>query len=91
MKTYLSHIGRTILVAAVLLLLWAMASDTLLACPLCKEAIGEQSSNGLGKGISYTVMGMVSMPFLLVGTVASIVIRAYMKRSSAIDSDTPQS
>jgi hypothetical protein len=91
MKALLSHIGRTLIVAAVLLLVWGVASDTLLACPGCKEEIAQQSTDGLGKGLSYSVMGMVSMPFLLFGTVAGIVIRAYRKRAGTLDSDTPQS
>ena len=90
MKTFLSHIGRVAIAAVVLLLIWAMASDTLIACPGCKEELAKQSTNGLGKGLSYTVMGMVSMPFLLFGTVAGIVIRAFRKHARKAGLDTAQ-
>jgi hypothetical protein len=81
MNAYRSHIGRVLLAASVLLLVWAMSSETVVACPACNEAVSQQPTDGLGEGLSYSVLGMMSMPFLLFATVAGIIIRAYMKHS----------
>jgi hypothetical protein len=85
MRSYRSHIGRTVVAGAVLLLVWALASEPLVACPACNEAVSQQPTEGLGEGLSYSVIGMMSMPFLLFATVAGIVIRAYMKHSRNSD------
>lgn len=70
------------LVAALIIFVAQLAATAMLACPNCKEALASQEGQGLADGLNYTVLGMVSLPFLLVGTVAAVIIRAYTKRSA---------
>jgi hypothetical protein len=58
------------------------------ACPSCKETVAGDNA-GLASGLSYSVLGMMSMPFLLVTLVAGIIIRAYRHRRTVIDGDEP--
>ena len=66
-----------LLVFPLLLLTLDLAS----ACPACKEAVAEQGSSGLSEGLSYSVLGMVAMPFVLFASVALVVVRSYMRRT----------
>lgn len=70
------------LAVAVMALATGLAPAAALACPNCKEAVAEQEEQGLADGLNYTVLGMVSLPFLVVGTVAAVTIRAYTRRSN---------
>ena len=48
------------------------------ACPNCKEAVSAQPSEmaGIARGYNYSVLFMVSMPFMMLGTGAFMVARA---------------
>lgn len=48
------------------------------ACPNCKEAVAAQPSEvaGMARGFNYSVLFMVCMPFLLLGTGALMIARA---------------
>ena len=48
------------------------------ACPNCKEAVSAQPSEvaGMARGYNYSVLFMVAMPFLLLGTGTLMVVRA---------------
>lgn len=71
-------------VAALVLAIVALATTVVTACPNCKEAVADQDPTGLAAGLSYTVIGMASMPFLLVGAVAAILVRAHRRRQRGI-------
>lgn len=47
------------------------------ACPNCKEAVANQTSDqaNVASGYNYSVMFMVSVPFTLLGTGAFAVVR----------------
>jgi hypothetical protein len=52
------------------------------ACPLCAEALESQADSGGGgvvKGFFWSILLMVSMPFLLFGGFTALVVRAYRK------------
>lgn len=70
------------LAVVVMALATVLAPAAATACPNCKEAVAEQDEQGLADGFNYTVLGMVSLPFLVVGTVAAVTIRAYTRRSN---------
>ncbi|MCA9102386.1 MAG: hypothetical protein R3C10_22935 [Pirellulales bacterium] len=63
----------TLLCAGATLLLAGVAE----ACPNCKNAISEQVANGGGgdpvRGFYYSILFMMSMPFLLVGSFTSLM------------------
>lgn len=47
------------------------------ACPSCKAALsGDGSQGDLARGIYYSVLFMMSMPFAIVGTFAGLFYRA---------------
>jgi hypothetical protein len=49
-----------------------------LACPNCKEAVAVQPAEAaeMARGYNWSVLFMVGMPFLLLGTGACLVARA---------------
>jgi hypothetical protein len=55
----------------------ALAPDAT-ACPNCKEAVAEQPDEAgrLREGYSYSILVMLGMPFLLLGTGAFFLARA---------------
>lgn len=70
---------KRITTRAILAVTLLTASAPALACPNCKEAVANQSpeeSARLARGFSYSVVLMVSMPFLILGTGIVGVIRA---------------
>jgi hypothetical protein len=47
------------------------------ACPSCQAALaGDVSQGDLARGIYYSVLFMMSMPFAIVGTFATLAYRA---------------
>jgi hypothetical protein len=69
--------SRHVLPALVLTLTLA-AGRAATACPNCKEAVSAQPSEvaGIARGYNHSVLFMVSMPFLLLGTGGLMVARA---------------
>lgn len=56
----------------------------LMACPNCAADLASGNPN-LADGMSYSIIGMASMPFLLFGSVAFFVIRQYKKKTNVQD------
>jgi hypothetical protein len=75
-STHSSRVGTLLFICMAIVLLLAMPAA---ACPLCDGTIAQENSSGLGDGMSYSTLGLIGMPFLLFGTVAGIVIRAYRR------------
>jgi heme/copper-type cytochrome/quinol oxidase subunit 2 len=70
---------KALVVAALLLVLLPVV---LSACPLCKDALEDQAKNGgvpneLGRGFYYSILLMVSAPFLVMG---GLVLKIYRAR-----------
>lgn len=64
---------------------------TLLACPNCKETLaGDPAQQGLAKGIYYSILFMMSMPFLIFGSLCAyfyyLVRRDQASKSNSMDS-----
>jgi len=76
---------KTLAAAAVLLVvLTALAA----ACPLCKDALEDQAKSGgvgneLGRGFYYSILLMVSAPFVVVGGLFYRIYRGRRGRSEA--------
>jgi hypothetical protein len=85
-----SPVASMMIVVLLLLVVSLVTSDTLIACPACNEAVGQQETSGLGEGLSYSVVGMAAMPFVLFASVASIVFRSYLKRSRGMVTEFPE-
>ena len=81
---------RLCAVAALLLALGELSS--LLACPLCKEAVDQSTGqeaaamrNGLGAGFAFSIYLMLAVPYLLIGGFAFAIWRN-MRRADSTDS-----
>lgn len=75
---------RRLLAVAFAVLALHFIPAALSACPNCSEAIGSQKDTGLADGLNYTILAMIGLPFLVVGTVAAITLRAYMRRAGHV-------
>lgn len=74
---------KTGLVAAALLSGVALASapTTVVACPGCKEATSEQGAN-LARGYSYSILFMMPLPFIILGSFGGYVYYTVRKRDA---------
>jgi hypothetical protein len=66
-------------IAIVALLLVVATAATASACPGCKEATSEQQAN-LARGFSYSILFMMPIPFLIVGSFGGYVYYVVRKR-----------
>jgi hypothetical protein len=70
------------------------------ACPSCKQALSADGSQGdVGRGIYYSILFMMSMPFAIVGAWAGLIYRAVKRQErtsqslddgQSLDEDGPQ-
>jgi hypothetical protein len=69
---------RTSRLTAVLVLASSALSGPASACPNCKEAVAAQPAEAanIAQGYNWSVLFMVGMPFLLLGTGSLMVARA---------------
>ncbi len=60
------------------------------ACPSCQSALGNDSTQGdLARGIYYSILFMMAMPFAIVGTFGGLAYRAIkreQRRQAALKS-----
>ncbi len=67
--------ARWLMTLVCLVVLLATAS-TAQACPSCQRALSDGSQGDLARGIYYSILFMMSMPFAIVGTFAGLMYRA---------------
>lgn len=83
---------KALVVAALLLVLLPVV---LSACPLCKDNLEDQAKMGggapneLGRGFYYSILLMVSAPFLAIGVVAFRIYRARREALAALRASAP--
>jgi hypothetical protein len=71
-----SKLSRVLLIAVCLTVALGTASIAA-ACPSCRNALnGDESQGDLARGIYYSILFMMSMPFAIVGTFAALMYRA---------------
>ena len=66
----LSHRQTTIAIFCLAVALLLIAADGASACPTCKENLAHNGQN-LARGFYYSILFMVSMPFLIFGGLCS--------------------
>lgn len=73
-----------VLTASTVVLLWAEAA---LACPNCKQALADQAAAGgdVGQGFYYSILVMMSAPFLLAGGFG-VVIHHHIRKQQRLRS-----
>lgn len=77
----------------------AVFASVAAACPNCKEALAEGAAEGrsLAAGFYYSILFMVSMPFLILGTFGTMAYRSVQRaKAEAVSgegasADSPQS
>jgi hypothetical protein len=50
------------------------------ACPLCSEAIAK--AHGLAQGITWGIFLMLAVPFLVVGVISTVIVRAHKRANT---------
>ena len=62
------------IVAAVIVALVLLIASVAAACPTCKEGLAQNDPQGqaLAAGYAYSVLFMMSMPYIVLGTFASV-------------------
>jgi hypothetical protein len=69
MIALLNILVRSGSLAAVAVVLWLCGAEVASACPSCKEALAASSGGGdLVSGFFWSILFMLSMPFLLLGS-----------------------
>lgn len=71
----------TRLVPIVALAVVLLAADAAWACPTCKEALASADGDNANmvRGFFWSILFMMSMPFLLVGIFSTVMYRAVKK------------
>ena len=73
------------LVAVVCLAVLSGTASIAWACPSCQAALNSDGSQGdLARGIYYSILFMMSMPFAIVGTFAGLMYRAVKREQRRI-------
>ncbi len=73
-------------VAAVILLFAVLVPALAAACPLCKDAAAvadNGGSNSMWRGMYWSILLMVSMPFAMVGGLILMVVRARRRHEAS--------
>jgi hypothetical protein len=78
------------IVPAVCLAAWLGVASVASACPSCQQALSTDTSQGdLARGIYYSILFMMSMPFAIVGTFASLAYRAVKREQRRVADADP--
>lgn len=75
------HLSQRLARIVVVGLAVGLAPSTVSACPNCKEAVAAQPAEvaNVARGFNLSVLFMVSVPFVLLGTGSLVVVRAARK------------
>ncbi len=80
----MSGSGRKLLrVLAVAALLAVVLTAVASACPLCKEEVPD-SGPGMWRGMYWSILLMVAMPFSAAGTLVFLVLRARRRQAASL-------
>jgi cytochrome bd-type quinol oxidase subunit 2 len=88
MQRAMSTVRPLLIVALV-----AVMAASALACPTCKDAIAENDieQQALARGFYYSIIFMMSMPFLILGTFGSFaylsIRRSRVQQGGELDTD----
>jgi len=69
--------NRSLRIVAILALAAILLPALVSACPLCKEAEADTPGGtaGFGRGIYYSILLMIAVPWTAVGTIAFLIFR----------------
>jgi heme/copper-type cytochrome/quinol oxidase subunit 2 len=70
---------------ALLLLLTVLLPALASACPLCKEADdGASTGGGVWRGMYWSILLMIGMPFSMLGVMVLMIVRARRRRQPGL-------
>ncbi|MBI1870716.1 MAG: hypothetical protein HYS07_05940 [Chlamydiae bacterium] len=69
-----------------LYLFFLMNQGAIFACPACKDALGTEGALSLARGYFLSIMMMLSLPFILTGTLAFLIVRTYQRKKKILES-----
>jgi heme/copper-type cytochrome/quinol oxidase subunit 2 len=82
-----NRFARFILPAAVLVVVISACSAAS-ACPSCQAALaGDEAHGDLARGIYYSILFMMSMPFAIVGTFGTLAYRTIKREQRKRDAE----
>jgi hypothetical protein len=82
-----SRFARLILPAAALVVVVG-ACSVASACPSCQAALaGDEAQGDLARGIYYSILFMMSMPFAIVGTFGTLAYRTIKREQRKRDAE----
>ena len=74
--------------AAIVLFVVIGSASVASACPSCQQALaGDPAHGDLARGIYYSVLFMMAMPFAIVGTFATFAYRAVKREQRRLADD----
>ena len=77
-----------LLIPAVAMVLALGVGSAASACPSCQAALGGDESQGdLARGIYYSILFMMSMPFAIVGTFGTLAYRTIKREQRKRDAE----
>ena len=81
-RNYFHAFARLLIVAVCVAVVLGPA--TAWACPGCKQALAEEGQGDLARGIYYSVLFMMSVPFAIVGTFSFVAYRAIQREKQRL-------
>jgi hypothetical protein len=63
-------------------LLFFSYSSVALSCPSCKDALGTEAAKSLAQGYYWSILLMLSLPFILSGFIALLIIKAHRSKKT---------
>ena len=78
---------RTTLVIALAITAFFLAVDSATACPTCKDGLAQNDPHGqaMAAGYYYSILFMMSMPFIILTTFGSFAYRSVKKAQAERD------
>jgi uncharacterized membrane protein len=95
MKAVYQHFEPVIvrwIVAAIVVALVLMIASVAAACPTCKEGLAQSDPQGqsMAAGYFYSILFMLSMPYIILGTVGSFFYISIRNARLSKDADAEQ-
>ena len=85
MNNRTAKFARKIALASLILLALSAMASVASACPSCQAALSSDTNAGdLPRGIYYSILFMMSMPFAIVGTFGAFAYRAVKREQRRV-------
>jgi uncharacterized membrane protein len=72
----------------ILVLVALLSADIAFACPTCKEALESSSGGNLQAGFQYSILFMMSVPFILFGSLSGLFYWQVRRAAAVAEADS---